>query len=74
MNHCLCKWSLAETFRDGQIKVPEGHSLSSVSKDPHRYPHRCHLLEAVYQISLNDHKYMHLLPVGDQGGNQAPDL
>lgn len=39
--------AVEETFRGGQIKVTEGQSLSSASRDPDRYPHIRHLVEAV---------------------------
>lgn len=39
--------AVEETFRGGQIKVAEGQSLSSASRDPDRYPHIRHLVEAV---------------------------
>ena len=44
-----------EIFRDEQIKIGEGLdlSLTSVRKDPPRYPNICHLVEAVnHQSSL----------------------
>ena len=55
--------SVEETFKDRQIRCSEGQSLCSVSKDPDRYPHMCHLVQAVDQSFLNDCMYMHLFPV-----------